>query len=50
MIVAQRGYGEVVKLLLGKNGVDSNYRDETGDTPLWCAVRFDHIAVVKLLL
>ncbi len=51
MIAAQKGYTEIVRLFLEGDKVDPNYQDDrSGNTRLWCAVRFGHRAVVKLLL
>ena len=49
------GNANIVKLLLGKDGVDVNKADVTeantnGVTPLWMASRYGHVEVVELLL
>jgi ankyrin repeat protein len=40
----------VVELLLAKDGIDQNFKDDEGDTPLSKAAGYGHEAVVKLLL
>jgi ankyrin repeat protein len=47
---AGRGHDEVVKLLLGKEGIDVNFKDSGGRTPLLWAAAKGHDKVVKLLL
>ena len=40
----------MVKLLLSKDGVNPDSKDRIASTPLLCAARNGHEAVVKLLL
>ncbi|KAG7403026.1 Serine/threonine-protein phosphatase 6 regulatory ankyrin repeat subunit C [Fusarium oxysporum f. sp. rapae] len=47
---AQKGYEEVVKLLLEKEGVDPDSKDDFGRTPLSRAAQNGYEEVVKLLL
>ncbi|KAK4205463.1 ankyrin repeat-containing domain protein [Triangularia verruculosa] len=48
---AERGYKDVVTLLLGNERVDPDAKDSAlGWTPLWYAVAGGQVAVVKLLL
>jgi ankyrin repeat protein len=47
---AEKGHEAVVKLLLAKDGVDSDSKDCEGRTPLSIAARRGHSAVVELLL
>ncbi|MCJ1276426.1 hypothetical protein MMC21_004231 [Puttea exsequens] len=44
------GYNIVVKLLLAREEVQANLKDNNGRTPLWQAAQRGHEAVVKLLL
>jgi ankyrin repeat protein len=53
IFAAQNGYVAVVELLLAKDGIDRNFKDDEGgegDTPLSKAAGYGHEAVVKLLL
>ena len=47
---AVRGHEAAVKLLLAKDGVDPDFKDNNGQTPLSFAAGTGHEAVVKLLL
>lgn len=48
-IAAQKGYGDIVRLLLEHNA-DCNEKDSDGATPLAHAIRGGHEAAVRLLL
>jgi len=50
LLAAGNGNEAVVKLLLTKDGVDPDSKDNTDRTPLWWAARSGREAVVKLLL
>jgi ankyrin repeat protein len=43
------GHEAVLKMLLARNDVEVDPRDESGQTPLWHAAREGHEAVVKML-
>ena len=47
---AGKGHEDVVRLLLGRDGVDINSRDDRGMTPLSWAAQTGHEAVVSLLI
>ncbi|KAL7275241.1 hypothetical protein RUND412_001829 [Rhizina undulata] len=47
---ASNGREAIVKLLLEKEGVDINYKNQNDETPLWAAVSYGNEAVVKLFL
>ncbi|KAF7507921.1 hypothetical protein GJ744_009955 [Endocarpon pusillum] len=47
---ANKGYEEVVKVLLDSPRVDPDSQDNMGRTPLWWAITNGHKAVVKVLL
>jgi ankyrin repeat protein len=49
-LAAENGHEAVAKLLLAKDGVDVNFKDKDGRTPLWYTAGNGHEAVVKLLL
>jgi ankyrin repeat protein len=44
MIAIQNGHEEIVRLLLGKDNVDSNFPNGRGQTPLWWAAWKGHSA------
>ena len=46
---ASSGHGEVVKILLGRRGVNPGKPDNDGQTPLKCATLGGHEGVVKIL-
>ena len=48
-MASQKGYAEVVSLLLGKEGVDVNQATNVGVTPLFVACLKGHAEVVSLL-
>ena len=48
-IAAERGYEEIVKLLLKREDVEVDSKDTRGRSPLWWAAIRGHEAVVKLL-
>jgi ankyrin repeat protein len=47
---AQDGHKEIVKLLLGREGIEINSQDQRGRTPLSYAAQDGHEEIVKLLL
>ena len=47
---AEKGHEDVVRLLLGREGVDINAKDDGGMTPLSWAAHIGHAAVVRLLI
>jgi ankyrin repeat protein len=49
-VAAQIGHEAVVKLLLSKDGVNPDFKDDNGRTSLSWAAGNGHEAVVKLLL
>jgi ankyrin repeat protein len=49
-LAASIGLAKTVELLLKREGVDADSKDEYGRTPLWWAAKNGHEAVVKLLL
>ena len=50
VIASQCGNLETVEYLLGVEGVDANYEDEDGDSPLHTAVQRNHKSIVDILL
>jgi len=50
LVAAQFGYENVVKMLLGREEVNHEKRDNDGDTSLSCAARYGHEEIVKMLL
>ena len=49
-IASEEGHSDVVKLLLGAEGINVNQADEDGETALYIASQKGHLDVVKLLL
>jgi len=47
---ARNGHDGVVKMLLGRDGVEPDTADNEGRTPLWGAAHSGHEGVVKILL
>lgn len=47
---AEGGHEEVIKLLLARSEIETNLKDEDGQTPLSQAAGGGHETVVKLLL
>ena len=50
MSASQEGHLAVVKLLLAQNGVDVDFQNIVGDTPLMRACAYGHLEVVQCLL
>src|SRR5437899_1192650 len=50
LLAVQQGHHEEVKLLLGREDVNSNTKDYYGETPLWRAAWKGRAGIVKLLL
>ena len=49
-VAVKEGQEAVVRLLIGRGGVDINAQDEDGRTPLSLAAENGHEAVVQLLI
>ena len=45
---AGEGHYERVKLLLGKNGIDPDSKDDLGQTSLWWATKNGHENIVRV--
>ena len=48
-VAVVNGHDAVVRLLVERDGVDINVKDNVGRTPLSWAVQYGHEAVVRLL-
>ena len=49
-VAATFGLANIVRLMLGVEGVDPDSKDSCGQTPLWLAAEKGHKAIVKLQL